>query len=216
MKPPAPEPEPKYETRILSGEVDPRIAGMLVIDAEGAGRADLLVWSAKGITLYRNGGDPVRDSGPGELSGVVSVTAGDFDNDGFADLCIVTDKGPQLWRNRRGRFERVPANLPAERFEKAIWIDYDHDYDLDLVLLGENSRPCRNQGAAGFVDRTAAFPFQRGHAIDAIVTRVRGQQGDGFFPTPIIPAWSTSTVCPVRTSRFLVGGAGFEPATFWV
>ena len=172
VKPPAPEPQPKYETRTFSGEVDPRTAGMLVIDAEGEGRADLLVWSSKGIALCRNGTEPVKDSGLAEVSGVISVAAGDFDNDGLADLCVLTDKGPQLWRNRKGRFERVASSLPAERFEKAVWIDYDHDYDLDLVLLGEDSRLYRNEGPAGFADRTGDFPFVKGHAIDAALTRV--------------------------------------------
>jgi tetratricopeptide (TPR) repeat protein len=171
-KPPAPEPEPKYEMRTLRGEVDPRTAGMLAIDAAGEGKADLLVWSSRGIALYRNGTEPVKDSGLAEVSGVISVAAGDFDNDGLADLCILTEKGPQLWRNRKGRFERVPSSLPAQRFEKAVWIDYDHDYDLDLVLLGEDSRLYRNQGPAGFADRTGDFPFVKGHAIDAALTRV--------------------------------------------
>ncbi|MGA3027448.1 MAG: FG-GAP-like repeat-containing protein [Bryobacteraceae bacterium] len=172
MQPPPPEQAPRYETRTLPGHVDSRTAGMLVIDSEGTGRADLLVWSAEGIALYRNGVDPVKNSGLEDVTGVIGVAAGDFDNDGLPDLCILTAKGPQLWRNRKGRFERVPANLPAERFEKAVWIDYDHDYDLDLVLLGETSRLYRNEGQAGFADRTADFPFRKGHALDAVVTRM--------------------------------------------
>ena len=172
MKPPAPPAPPKYETRTLAGEVDPPSAGMLVLDSEGAGRADLLVWSSKGIALYRHGVDLVKDSGLAGIAGVVSAAAGDFDNDGLPDLCILTDKGAQLWHNSKGRFEHVAAPLPEERFEHAVWIDYDHDYDLDLVLLGENSRLFRNQGSAGFVDRTADLPFQKGHAIDGVLTRV--------------------------------------------
>ena len=168
----APEQAPRYEARILPGDGDARAAGMLVIDSEGAGRADLLVWSKNGVTLYRNGVDPVKNSGLEEIAGVIGVASGDFDNDGLPDLCVLTEKGPQLWQNRKGRFERVPANLPSERFEKAVWIDYDHDYDLDLVLLGATSRLYRNEGQAGFADRTSDLPFEKGHALDAVVTRM--------------------------------------------
>ena len=42
-------------------------------------------------------------------------------------------------------------DLPQRRFERAVWIDYDHDYDLDLVLLGENSvRSCAIRAQPGF------------------------------------------------------------------
>ena len=70
-------------------------------------------------------------------------------------------------RTSRGSFRRKRSQLPAGRFEKAVWIDYDHDYDLDLVLLGENSKLLRNNGAAGFSDQTADFPFVKGHALSA-------------------------------------------------
>ncbi len=169
MPHPAPEQAPRYEARVLASAA---ASGMLAIDAEGNGRADLLVWSKKAVTLYRNGVDPVKNSGLEDLAGVISVASGDFDNDGLPDLCVLTEKGPQLWRNRKGRFERVAANLPSERFEKAVWIDYDHDYDLDLVLLGATSRLYRNEGQVGFADRTSDFPFDKGHALDAVVTRL--------------------------------------------
>lgn len=53
----------------------------------------------------------------------------------------------------KGLFARVDANLPKGRYELAVWMDYDRDYDLDL-LLGESSALMRNQDAAGFSDRT--------------------------------------------------------------
>ena len=49
----------------------------------------------------------------------------------------MTESGPVLMANSHGHFGRVDAKLPQRRFECAVWIDYDHDYDLDLVLLGE-------------------------------------------------------------------------------
>jgi len=58
-------------------------------------------------------------------------------------------------------------------YEKAVWIDYDHDGDLDLLLLGEKSVLIRNQGAAGFTDQTAEFPFVAGHPTNAAIFAVR-------------------------------------------
>src|ERR1035437_7102715 len=149
---------PVYEDRVLEGAA----AGLLAIDATGEGRADLLAWSARGVALYRHGSELVADSGLAGLSGVISVAAGDFNNDGFMDLCVLTESGPVLLANSKGHFSRMEANLPQRRFERAVWIDYDHDYDLDLILLGASPALMRNEGAAGFADRTADFPFVKG------------------------------------------------------
>jgi tetratricopeptide (TPR) repeat protein len=146
-------------------------AGMLAIDSTGTGQTDLLVWSDTGIQLYRRGTELVADTGLGNLKSVLSVAAGDFDNDGFMDVCILTETGPLLYRNVKGRFQPAAASLPARRFETAVWIDYDHDYDLDLVLLGDTPALLRNQGAAGFADRTADFPFASGHPTSAFKLR---------------------------------------------
>lgn len=148
----------------------PSSAGQLLIDADGDGQAELLSWSNRGLVLLRNG-EAMKNTGLEDVDGVVSAAAGDFDNDGWADLCILTESGPLLYRNVKGRFEKAAANLPAGRFEKAVWLDYDHDYDLDLLLLGERSVLLRNQGPAGFVDHTGDFPFVAGHAIDAVSYR---------------------------------------------
>jgi hypothetical protein len=89
------------------------------------------------------------------------------------DLCVLTDTGAALYRNRNGVFEKDPAKLPPGRFEKAVWIDYDHDGDLDLLLLGEHSAMVRNNGEAGFSDQTADFPFVAGHAVDGAIFAVQ-------------------------------------------
>lgn len=167
MKPEA-APAPTYQTRTLASG----ISGMLVLDTEGAGRTDLLAWSAKGISIYRNGSVAMKNTGLENLTGIVSVASGDYDNDGLPDLCILTDTAPVLYHNVKGHFEPGKITLPAGRFEKAVWIDYDHDYDLDLILLGSTAKLLRNDGESGFAERTQDYPFVAGHAIDAVVTRV--------------------------------------------
>jgi Tfp pilus assembly protein PilF len=139
--------------------------GQILIDA-----ADRLVWNKDAITLYR-GAAVVKNIGLDSIKDIVSIAAGDFDNDGQADLCILTETGPLLYRNVRGKFAKIDAKLPAGRFDKAVWLDFDHDYDLDLILLGEKSVLLRNQGAAGLADHTGDFPFAAGHAIDAVSFR---------------------------------------------
>src|SRR5436190_14357761 len=102
------------------------------------------------------------------LADVVTMAPGDFDNDGLADLCVITKTGAYLFRNEKGSYRRLPARLPPGNYTKALWLDYDHDYDLDLFLIGEKSVLMRNNGAAGFSDETARFPFVTGAALDAV------------------------------------------------
>jgi tetratricopeptide (TPR) repeat protein len=172
-----------FETLELARGLDPATAGLLVLDVAGDGRPALLAWSAAGIVLWRPGGT----AGPGGAAagkaagaagpvpglegvrGVIDVAAGDFNNDGLPDLCVLSEAGARLYVNRGGgRFEESPARLPAGRFRRAVWLDYDHDYDLDLVLLGDTAALVRNDGAAGWSDHTADFPFAAGRALDAV------------------------------------------------
>ncbi|HVF58529.1 MAG TPA: FG-GAP-like repeat-containing protein [Thermoanaerobaculia bacterium] len=166
-------------------------AGLAVLDADGDRRPDLLAWDESGVKLFSGGKEP-RESGLEGVRGAVAVAPGDFDNDGLADLCVLTGggaPGAALWHNAGGRFTRVTAPLPAGPYLKCLWLDFDHDYDLDLLLLGKDSRLLRNQGAdhlvqptpaqrgepaaapgqpgAGWGDETARFPFVAGEALDA-------------------------------------------------
>ena len=164
-------PAPSFTDTALEPKVDAKTAGMLLIDSTGKGQTDLLVWSAEGVNLYAQGSRRVADSGLGAVKGVFYAAAGDFDNDGLMDLCLLTESGPAIYRNTGGKFADAKIELPQRRFERAVWIDYDHDYDADLILLGDQPALMRNQGAAGFADRTADFPFAAGHPVDAWTLR---------------------------------------------
>ncbi|MFN3323212.1 MAG: FG-GAP-like repeat-containing protein [Bryobacteraceae bacterium] len=211
---PGPAPVPKFQTRKLAGRVDPATAGAAVLDYDADGRPDLLVWSKVGIALFRNGLTPVRTPALAALKDVVWIEPADYNNDGYPDLCVITDTGAFLFRNDKGVFQADAAKLPDRRFERAVWVDFDHDYDLDLILLGAESALYRNEGQAGFADHTSAFPFERGLAIDAAVFRlipdtkgmdllVSYRDRDGVFyrdrlagrytaePAPALPAGST-------------------------
>jgi len=160
-------------TRLLDpGKVDAATAGLALIDSTGNGQTDVLVWSSRGIELFLRGQQLATGTGLEGVTGVIDIAPGDFNDDGLMDLCVLTNTGPELYRNTGGRFVRQPATLPARRFDRAVWLDYDHDYDLDLVLLGRQPALMRNQGAAGWMDRTGDFPFVSGEVVSAQKLRV--------------------------------------------
>jgi len=161
-----------YRMRTLEGTADPRTAGILVLDFDGDGKPDALIWSDSGILLYRSGSERV-ERGLSGLRHVLAVAAGDYDNDGLIDLCVVTPDGALLFHNDRATgFQRQPLPGSGAGFRSAAWIDYDHDRDLDLVLLGERNVLLRNDGSAGWEDRTRDFPFAAGTAVQARVFRL--------------------------------------------
>ena len=141
--------------------------GVAAIDVDGGARPSLIAWSLAGAKLFRNGRTPVSDSGLEQLRDVVFIAPGDFDNDGLPDLCVLTTHGAELYRNVGGKFTKQ-AGLAAGSFRQAVWIDYDHDYDLDLILVGDESKLLRNNGSAGFSDETKRFPFVAGRALEAV------------------------------------------------
>jgi hypothetical protein len=157
----------KVQTTQLDLRMDSASAGMTVTDVEGNGQPALIVWSKAGVTILRQGKTPLENTGLEKLKDVINVGAGDFNNDGLPDLAVLTKSGAALYVNKGGRFEESLVKLPQGEFKKAIWMDYDHDYDLDLVLLGRESALMRNEGSAGFSNQTSHFPFVSRQAVDA-------------------------------------------------
>jgi tetratricopeptide (TPR) repeat protein len=170
--PPAPAAAMKFTERKVAGTVDPATAGSAMVDGE------LIVWSAKGVIARRPGLQG--------LGAVRWISPGDYDNDGRMDLAAVTDRDIQLCHNDKTKF--TCSVLLAGDYNGAAWLDFDHDYDLDLFLFGKQSRLMRNQGSAGFADRTADFPFVSQEAVHGEPVRVdpesksfdlRVESGDG-------------------------------------
>ncbi|MBV9294839.1 MAG: VCBS repeat-containing protein [Acidobacteriaceae bacterium] len=176
-----PEPRPsaesetaRYDDHVVSSGWDPASSGIEVIDSQGSGHANLLVWSRDRIALLKRGTELVKNSGLEGLHDVRDIAAGDFDNDGLPDLCVLTGNGATLFHNNHGTFRKF-ADLPnTAGATKALWLDYDHDYDLDLLLFGPAPVLMRNDGNGKFEDRTSSFPFVKGNALDAVVFAIRG------------------------------------------
>jgi tetratricopeptide (TPR) repeat protein len=165
--PPTPLAKPVYREEKIASGFTGGDAGLVAISLDGGSRPSLIAWGGGRAQLFRNGKTPVPDSGLEALRDVVSIVPGDFDNDGLPDLCVVTKQGAALYRNVKGHFEKH-ADLVSGIFHTALWLDYDHDYDEDLFLIGPQSKLFRNNGEAGFSDETARFPFVTGHARNAV------------------------------------------------
>ena len=99
-----------------------------------------------------------------------SVAPGDFDGDGDIDLFVgsrvvarrygVIPRSYLLENNGQGHFrdvtaEKAPALAEAGMVSRAVWVDYDGDHNLDLIVVGE-WMPARtfHQENGSFVDRT--------------------------------------------------------------
>lgn len=173
--PPAPPAAPPAEVR-FAATVLPGKAGanprFVVLDYNGSGQADLLLASSSGLQLFLRGSQPLEQPAFAGLRDVTGAFAGDFDNDGRPDLCVLTASAPVVLRNTPKGYEPAKFALPRGRFEFAVWVDYDHDYDQDLLLLGEKTVLLRNELPQGFSDRTRDIPFASGKAIEAVVTRM--------------------------------------------
>src|SRR5260370_446573 len=116
--------EPKAQYKLaghykVNVKNDERSAGILALDFDGDGRPDSLAWSASGVVLLKNGSTPVSNSGLEGLKGIVSIAAGDFNNDGATDLCVITESGAAIYSNQHGKFQKEAVKLPAGHPSKA-------------------------------------------------------------------------------------------------
>src|SRR5436309_564665 len=116
-------------------------------DYDGDGEDNLLIASPQ-VRLYTLRKGFVADAGAHMTlplpAGAVSATFADYDNDGWLDLFVIgTDVHGHLLHNRDGKqFEDVTtaAGLTdVDGARRALFVDLDHDGDLDLLLVGGNS-----------------------------------------------------------------------------
>ncbi|HEY8852086.1 MAG TPA: FG-GAP-like repeat-containing protein, partial [Gemmatimonadaceae bacterium] len=154
-------------------------------DVDGDGTDDLLVstWSPtlhKSVAqLYRVQGGFLRDvterSGISLPQGAAYATFADYDNDGWLDLFVIGGEGRgHLFRNRgNGAFLDVTSKAgvaDVKGARKALFVDLDHDGDLDLLLVGNGPRTVyRNNLDGTFTESTAKLGLAgSGDARDAV------------------------------------------------
>jgi Tfp pilus assembly protein PilF len=133
-------------------------------DVNGDGALDLMVIESRAIAVWWNvngrfGADS-RTVIPLDGTTPAAVIAGDYDNDGRADLFVVGAPTHRLLhRNADGAFRDVTQSAAISRTiagaTTAAFVDVDHDGDLDIIVGGASGlQLLRNDGNGRFTDAT--------------------------------------------------------------
>ena len=201
------------------------------IDGDGADDVFLSTWSPRlrksVIHLYAVQGGYVRDNTERSRislpQGAVFAAFADYDNDGWLDLFVIGGEGRgHLFRNRGdATFEEVTAKAgvaDVKGARKAVFVDLDHDGDLDLLLVGNGQRTVyRNNLDGTFAEATASFglggggdahdvvfgDFDGDGRIDVFVTNAHGS--DVLFHNGGAQRFTNATVASAVASS---GGSG--------
>ena len=154
------------------------------VDGDGVDDLFLSTWSPSRRQsigrLYRVQGGFVRDvterSNIPLPQGATYATFADYDNDGWLDLFAIGGEGRgHLFRNNGdGTFAEVTASArvaDVKGARRALFVDLDHDGDLDLLLVGSGQRTLyRNNLDGTFSEATGALGLAGG-----------GDAGDAVF-----------------------------------
>ena len=168
-------------------QIEAGLGGCVALaDVDNDGDLDLFDASAARQRLFRNDGqgawtDATQGSGltaPGDAVPIGCV-AGDYDNDGRADLFVLRQGVSSLYHNDGGsRFSDVTgvAGIASYPFlpGAAALVDVDHDGDLDLVIAGLADLAATVPRAA---DRALIFPGEFAPAP----LRLLRNNGNGTF-----------------------------------
>ena len=165
-----------FEDRTEAAGLSKQYGGLNLVQADynNDGRLDIFIvrgaWLQHPMrpSLLRNNGDGTFTDVTAEaglMDPVNSICASwaDYDNDGYLDLLICTESGPnRLYRNRgNGTFEEVASRAGLASNKKdctkgAAWLDYDNDGYPDLFLndLGSTAQLFHNNRDGTFSDVT--------------------------------------------------------------
>lgn len=149
--------------------------------------------------LYRNTGDGLlrddcNDCGAEIVIEAMSVSPGDYDNDGDLDIYVSnTEAGNALLHNNGdGTFTDTAMALGVGYYQVAwgsTFFDYDHDRDLDLYVSGStNGTTMRNQlyenlDLTSFTEATAGFV---GDSTRSFSHAIGDLDNDGYYDIAVL------------------------------
>ena len=145
-------------TAIATGDVDGDGVDDLFVSGPGPG-------GQRAARLYRVQGGFVQDvterSRIPLSQGAAHATFADYDNDGWLDLFVIGgERRGHLFRNRGdGTFDETTAAAGVATVNdarKALFVDLDHDGDLDLLLVGSGPRRVYRNNLDGTFTEAAA------------------------------------------------------------
>ena len=214
-----------------AGNAGPQSVALATGDVDGDGRDDLFLstWSAAQghlvAQLYRVQGGAMQDvTARSHITlpqGATLATFADVDNDGWLDLFAVGGDGrAYLFHNRGdGTFDDVSAKAAlgdVKGARKAIFVDLDHDGDLDLLLIGSGGRTAyRNNLDGTFTDATAIFGIAgSGDVRDAVFGDFDGDGridlsfANGAGPDVLLRNGGAQHFSDATSASGLAGGAG--------
>jgi hypothetical protein len=136
--------------------------GACFLDFDGDGKPDIFLADGGpdgGLALYHNLGtgkfeNVTKTAGLDPSTHGTACTAGDYDNDGATDLAVGVGDGAILYHNEKGSFKNAneTAHLGTIRADLSpftlglMFIDYDHDGDLDLYITRFLNQPAPTHG----------------------------------------------------------------------
>ena len=176
-----------------------------------SGEPSYLLMMAEGadaIQTYANSSSGSFTLVPGAQTGLVArgtgvaCAVGDFDGDGLPDVAVALSDRVLLFKNHGGgKFTDVTAATgvqPANHPTSILFVDYDHDGDLDLFVTGlpsaSGTKPnvlWRNNGNGTFTDWTAQAGLGgEGSSVSATLSDLNNDRavdllvtGSGAAPT---------------------------------
>ena len=221
--------------------------GACFFDYDGDGKPDLFLVSAstdgRSRLLHNLGNgkfaDVTKESGLEHTGSGLGCAAGDYDNDGRADLAVCFADGVRLFHNDgAGKFTDVTEKVGIRREPGCVgltFVDYDHDGDLDLYVTMQPTAAgttetkthnilWRNNGNSTFTDVSAetalgfdatgaglvTTDFNNDRAIDFVFAG--GAEGASIYLNPREGKFTPSTAIDFKKENLppAVGVVAFD------
>jgi tetratricopeptide (TPR) repeat protein len=188
--------------------------GACLFDFDGDGRVDVFLASGGaqgGMALYRNRGARFEDvttaAGLAPKAAAVGCAAGDYDNDGSADLAVGLSTGVRLFHNEKnGRFldATEAAGIRVTGLPLGMtFIDYDHDGDLDLYVTRFPDLPLRDLAKLSSAQKTSNLVWRNnGNGTFTDVTAATGLQGEGASLAAIASDFNNDRAVDLLVTNF--------------